>query len=327
MDVRVEGLEPAPSGFSNETWFVDLAWRETGGEEAQRLVLRRAPGGAAFFDDYDLHLQFEVMKALRAGGLAVPEVYEIEDDPAVLGAPFFTMAFVDGKVASGRRPGFHGHGLFFEASVPDRRSMWFAAVEAMAEVHRFDWRSSDLANRFGNPRDAAEAVAGQIRQVEQWLGQAASLGPFPVIERALEWLRHQAPAHSAPSLLWGDARPGNLIYQGNQVAAILDWEMAGIGPAEFDLFYFLLADEVVAELNGVPRLEGLPEREETIRAWEAGIGRPVEHRLHAEIIAATRFAALMALVVRLSPPGLDDPRALLTDNAPTRRLDALLSKI
>ncbi len=324
--VEVFGLELAPSGFSNETWFVDIRWLEGERIEAQRLVLRREPEGAAFFDDYDLNLQFDVMEALRAGGLAVPRTFAIEDDKGHLGSAFFTMEFVEGRVASGRRPGFHGHGLFFEASHSERRTMWLAAIEAMASVHRFDWQGSALCERLGSPQTSTEAINRQLSQVKGWLGQAASLGPFPAIEAGLLWLDNNVPAASSTSLTWGDARPGNLIYQGTSVAAIIDWEMAGLGPGEFDLFYFLLADEVVSELNAVPRLAGLPDRHETIEAWEQAVGRTVEHGLFAEIFAATRFAALMALVVRLSPAGLDNPRAFLTDNVPTRRLQSLLAQ-
>jgi aminoglycoside phosphotransferase (APT) family kinase protein len=325
QDVTITGFEAAPSGFSNETWFVDLAWREFDLHQTQRVVLRTTPEGPAFFDDCDLDLQYDVMTALRDGGIAVPDLLGKVDDTSVLGRPFYVMEFVAGKVASGRRPGFHGHGLFFDASLEDRKTMWLGAVEAMAGVHRFDWKTSAIAQRLGDPPDCRTAIKAQLAQVEQWLAQAASLGPFPVIERGLKWLHDSSATYSTLSLLWGDARPGNLIYRGTQVAAVLDWEMVGIGPAEFDLFYFLLADEVVAELNGVPRLAGLPDRAETIAAWEGYAGRIAEHVRHAEIFAATRFAALMALVVRLTPTGLDDPRSLLTDNAPTRRLDALLS--
>lgn len=326
-NIEVADLATAPSGFSNETWFVDIRWLEEGCRQTVRLVLRREPEGASFFDDYDLQLQFDVMKALRSGGLAVPEPFDFEDDKAFLGSAFFTMEFVEGRVASGRRPGFHGHGLFFEASIEERRTMWLAAVKAMADVHSFDWRDSALGERLGSPSDSVQSIADQLHQVRGWLDQAASLGPFPVIEGALRWLDETMPRSSSTSLLWGDARPGNLIYQGTSVAAIIDWEMAGLGPGEFDLFYFLLADEVVSELNAVPRLAGLPDRIETIAAWEQAMGRPVEHGHYAEVFAATRFAALMALVVRLSPVGLDDPRAFLTDNVPTRRLQSLLENI
>ena len=324
--VQVVQISGAPSGFSNETWLVDLEWREADSEYRRRVVLRRQPQGKAFFSNYDLSLQFKIMRALHAAGVPVPAALDYEGDAAVLGAPFFVMDFVDGKVASGRRPGFHGHGLFFDASIEDRRTMWFGAVEAMARVHALDWRALGVAEVLGNPRNTTEAVALQLAEVRSWYSEVAELGPFPILDRGLAWLREHPVEYSSASLLWGDARPGNIIYQGTRVGAVIDWEMAGIGPGEFDLAYFLLADEVTAELNGVPRLPGLPDRAETIAAWERYLGRKVEHFAAAEIFVALRFAVLVAMAVRLSPAGLADIRSLVNDNAPTRQLARLLNE-
>lgn len=326
-ELQVRSIGSAPSGFSNETWLVDLQWREGDRDREQRVVLRRQPQGKAFFGTYDLRRQFEIMRVLRAVGMQVPEAIAFEGDEGILGAPFFVMEFIEGRVASGRRPGFHGHGLFFEASIEDRRTMWFGAVAAMAQIHALDWRKLDIGSLLGNPRSNAEAVALQLAEVEGWFSEVASLGPFPVLERGFAWLREHPVDYSRTSLLWGDARPGNIIYRGTQVAAVIDWEMAGIGPAEFDLAYFLLADQVTAELNGVPRLPGLPERAETITAWEQHLGRKVEHFAAAQIFVALRFAVLVALAVRLAPAGLADLRSLVTDNAPTRQLAQLLSEM
>lgn len=324
--VRVEKISGAPSGFSNETWLIDLAWREAGADIGRRVVLRRQPQGKTFFSDYDLSLQFKIMRALHAADIPVPEAVAYEGDPTVLGAPFFVMEFVDGKVASGRRPGFHGHGLFFDATIEDRRTMWFGAVEAMARVHALDWRVLGVADALGSPKSTHEAVSLQVAEVRSWYSEVAELGPFPILERGFTWLREHPVEYSSTSLLWGDARPGNIIYQGTEVAAVIDWEMAGIGPAEFDLAYFLLADEVTAELNGVPRLPGLPDRAETIAAWERHLGRKIEHFAAAQIFVALRFAVLVAMAVRLSPAGLADIRSLAIDNAPTRQLARLLSE-
>jgi aminoglycoside phosphotransferase (APT) family kinase protein len=323
--VRVENITAAPSGFSNETWLLDLRWQERGEARARRLVLRRQPQGKAFFSNYDLSLQFNIMRALRGTAILVPEPIAYEADAAVLGAPFFVMEFIEGRVASGRRPGFHGHGLFFEASIDERRTMWFGAIAAMAAIHRLDWRALGLGKLLGDPSDSAEAVALQRAQVAGWLAEVASLGPFPVLERGLEWLCAHPVDFTHMSLLWGDARPGNIIYRGKRVAAVIDWEMAGIGPGEYDLAYCLLADEVTAELNGVPRLPGLPDRAESIAAWESYVGRGVQHFRAAEIFVALRFAVLIAMTVRLTPVGLADLRPLVADNAATRRLQALLS--
>ena len=39
-----------------------------------------------------------VIESLAGSGVPVPTVLAISDDPAILGAPFFVMSFVDGDV-------------------------------------------------------------------------------------------------------------------------------------------------------------------------------------------------------------------------------------
>jgi aminoglycoside phosphotransferase (APT) family kinase protein len=43
-------------------------------------------------------------------------------------------------------------------------------------------------------------------------------------------------------MVWGDARLSNLIYRDFEVAAVLDWEMSGIGDPLPDLGWWLFAD-------------------------------------------------------------------------------------
>ena len=81
---------------------------------------------------------------------------------------------------------------------------------------------------------------------------------------------------------------------------------------------------MVAELNDVPRLPGLPEAAETIAYYEAATSRPVKHLDFHSILQALKMVAMLVLTVRLSPPELRFPPDYLTDNVPTRRLAELL---
>jgi len=56
-----------------------------------------------------------------------------------------------------------------------------------------------------------------------------------VLERAFEVLAATMPPNARSVLNWGDSRPGNIIYRDFAPVAVLDWEMAGIGPPEADL--------------------------------------------------------------------------------------------
>lgn len=320
--VALSGFLPAASGFSSVTLFTDLTWSDGGGDHRAELVLRAQPPTGGLFPDYDLRLQYDVMACLRDTPVPVPKLAWFIDDPDVLGVPCFLMHRVHGEVASGFRPGFHGHGLFFDASIERRRAMWFAAIDVMASLHVLDMRTLDLPSSLGPDTNGMEAVLGALRRIEGHLDSAGA--DVPVLREALAVLRSEIPADLETSLCWGDPRPGNIIYRDDKVVAALDWELAHVGPPEGDLAYFLLVDEVVAELNDVPRLTGLPEAAETIAHYEAATSRRAKDLEFQGILQALKMAAMLVLAMRLSPPELKFPPDYLTNNVPTRRLAKLL---
>ena len=69
-------------------------------------------------------------------------------------------------------------------------------------------------------------------------------------------------------LAWGDSRIGNVLYRDFRPVAVLDWEMATVGPRELDVAWIIFAHMVFQELAGLAGLPGLPEvmREEDVRA-------------------------------------------------------------
>ena len=97
------------------------------------------------------------------------------------------------------------------------------------------------------------------------------IGRSPLVERALTWLEAHFPADVAaqePVLVWGDSRIGNVMYRDFTPVAVLDWEMATVGPREFDLAWISYAHMVFQELTGLAGLPGMPDflREEDVRA-------------------------------------------------------------
>ncbi|HEX3287120.1 MAG TPA: phosphotransferase family protein [Mycobacterium sp.] len=320
--VTLSPFVAAASGFSNVTLFTDLAWSDARGEHNRELVLRAQPPQGGLFPDYDLRLQYDVMKCLRHSEIPVPAVAWFIDDLDVFGAPCFLMQRVHGEVASGFRPGFHGHGLFFDASIPSRRQMWFAAIDTMATLHGLDLATLRLPDSMQPTLTAAESVSIVLRRIEHYLDVARA--DVPVLRQALETLKSRVPGDLRTALCWGDARPGNIVYRDDKVVSVLDWELAHIGPPEGDLAYLLLADDVVAELNDVPRLRGLPEASETIARYQDATSRPVQNLDFHSILQALRMASMLVLTVRLSPPELTFPPDYLSNNVPTRRLAGLL---
>ena len=71
--------------------------------------------------------------------------------------------------------------------------------------------------------------------------------------------------------MWGDSRVGNVLYSDFRPVAVLDWEMATLGPREMDVAWIIFAHMVFQELAGLAGLPGLPTfmREADVRSTYA----------------------------------------------------------
>lgn len=301
-EVEVKEIQAPSSGMSAETLLFTLCRTglEPGGE---RLVLRCGPRGKGIFPDYDLAVQVGVMRALKHAPVPVPIVRWYEPDPGILGTPFVVMEYIEGVVPSDTAPGFHSRGLFFEASVGERVAMWRAGIEQLARLHSLDWRSLNLPPLPGTAKHASGTLQGQIALLESWIDWGR-MGDMALIRRGMQWLRETPLPSEHTSLLWGDARPGNIIFREGLPVALLDWEIASIGMPEFDLFYWWWSSESLAQVNHVERLQGLPDKAQTIAMYEAAAGRSIaEVATYAETFAVLRLAIMNVLGIRAAVSG------------------------
>ncbi len=117
----------------------------------------------------------------------------------------------------------------------------------------------------------------------------------------VSWCVATAPEHlSSPSLLWGDARLGNVMFDDSgSVEALLDWELATIGPAEMDLGWYLALDQLT-NLYVRERVPGFRRRSGVIAEYERALGRKVEHLEWHEIFALVRSIAINDRQARLA---------------------------
>lgn len=328
---------PQGSGFSNETHLFDASWGEGDAAASGRFVLRVAPTVYQVFLEARFEEQYRVMAALAGqDGLPVPRLVDYEDDPALFGAPFFVMHAVDGVVPNDNPP-YHVSGWLHEITPAERAAMWWSGVEVLARVHTLD----PFALGLGFLDDPARGRTGldqQLTYYEQMLDWAAAttVGGQRVLDAAPEplasaraWLRaHQPVQEGTPALLWGDARIGNIMFTPGPytAAAVLDWEMAALGPPEIDLAWFLFLDRHHHEGMGVPRLEGFPSREETVARYERLTGRTVRDLDYYEVFAAQRFAVVMLRIMLMCVElGLMDANAdMIVNNAASRLLATTL---
>jgi aminoglycoside phosphotransferase (APT) family kinase protein len=286
---------PASNGFSNETILCTVRYREGGLMRERPLVVRVAPTKHTLFPDAEFSTQYRVMRTLAESGSGVPlpPLGWYEEDPNWFGVPFFTMDRVDGQVPTDNIP-YTMEGWVIEATPDEQERMWWSGIEAMAAVHRTDWRSLDL-EWLGNREGGAHGLEHQLAYYRRFLDSTARPGrEQPVAEATWEWLVAHKPEEKGDVVLcWGDARIGNVIWQDFRPAAVLDWEMATLGQPELDLGWWLYFDRQFAEGLGMPRPAGFASHEETVARYEELLGRPMSDLFFYQVFSGFKFAIIM----------------------------------
>lgn len=320
-------VQPQSSGFSNETLLFDAAWTEGGKRRREGLVIRIQPIGYQVFPEYDLGLQFRTMQLLAPTDVPVPEVYWLEQqDTGIFGAPFYVMGQVKGRVPTDQPP-YHAGGWLHEVSPAEREAIWLGGFDAMARIHRLDLD----ATGFGFLRRPALGATGLDQELafyDRYYEWAARGKEQPVIQAARAWLEAHKPSGEPEGLVWGDARIGNIIFDGTRPAAVLDWEMVTVGSPEKDVGWAIFLDRHHSEGIETPRLEGFPSYEETIAFYEARSGHQVKHLDYYQVFAGFRFSVIMLRIAQqlvhyeLMTP--EQGRAMELNNTVTRLTAKLL---
>lgn len=324
---RIPMLEtPKTSGFSSETLLFDAAWTEPGGgERVEPLVARVAPAHYQIFPEPRFEEQYRLMRILdERTPIPVPPIRWYEPSPDVLGAPFFVMGRIEGRVPTDMPP-YHMDGWVTEVPPEERAAMWWSTLEIVARLHRLDAGALGLGF-LDQPEWGATGLEQRLAYYEHYLHWAYD-GPQDTALRALEWLRaHRPEEPDPPAVLWGDARIGNVIFQDGAPAAVLDWETAVLGAPEEDLAWFLFLDRHHSDGIGVPRLPGFPSPEETVARYEALLGRPVRHLDYYEVLSGFKFSVIMARIgqAMIDFGWIEPGNAFPHDNNCTRLLARIL---
>jgi aminoglycoside phosphotransferase (APT) family kinase protein len=228
--VSVGEIRRFPVGFSWLTFAVPVSGLDGGGP--RELILRMGPD-YGLFAPYSAVPQVLAMRSYEGTGVPVPRAFWHDDDPAVLGAPFLFCEKVAGHavvpwVSTSEPPLEEGY----------RRSLGADFIDALAALHRLDWRSKPIAAMAADitPGNAAErTVAAYEHLIERW-----AMRPYPLAEWGLRWLRQHCPVAPRVTVVHGDYRTGNFLEQGGRITAILDWELVHLGDPHEDLAWVSL---------------------------------------------------------------------------------------
>ena len=283
---------PEGSGMSSETLLFTI---QPADGPPERFVARLAPLASQqfpVFPEYDLELQMRVMQTVAAHTeVPVPDVLTHETDDSWLGSPFLLMRRVDGVVPSDIPP-YTMAGWLFEGSEAEQRTLERESVRVLARLHALTPETHDLA--FLDRPQFATGALDQHLNYQRWYYDWARDGEtVPLIERTFAALDKTRPAEGPTVLNWGDSRIGNMMFHDFRPAAVLDWEMAALGPAEVDVAWMIFMNRFFEDLTQryeMPCLDDFLQRDQVAAIYLEESGRELHDLEWYEMFAAQRFA-------------------------------------
>ncbi|HEY3694736.1 phosphotransferase family protein [Phenylobacterium sp.] len=315
QDLRVVDLTyPRGAGQSHETILFDAVWNEAGQARRRGLVVRIKPTKHTVYQDDMFEAQYRLMQVLHADGrVRVAQPLWFEDDPALLGAPFFVMEKLIGRVAVSVPP-YAEQGWVAEASPAERARLWENGVRQLGAVQSVPLSSVGFLARPEAGPDGFDQEWDRWTRYLAWISQQQS---WPFLEAVRDRLRERWPANRPSGLVWGDARIGNMLVDEDfRIIAVMDWEQPSLGGALHDLAWWLvLSDRMHSAAPGRPHLAGMGTREETIALWGEVTGVSTADIEWYEAFAAFKLVCLSVRMLRLKgrPIPAEGPGGPLSD--------------
>lgn len=212
---EIAELKRLTGGANMESWGFDYG--------ARKLVLRRAPGSGERSEELariSMESEARLIALACDHGITAPPMLGILEPEDGLGQGYM-MQRISGETLPHK---ILGNPEF--ANAEERLARQCATELAKIHAMPLDTLPADI------PHEDAATLLDGLRQRYRESGAR-----IPVFDYALRWLADHLPEPAEPHLLHGDFRMGNLMIDGDGIAAILDWELAHIGDPAQDLAY------------------------------------------------------------------------------------------
>lgn len=259
-----------------------------GPPEHERVVLKVAPPGLPPVRNRDVLRQARCMSALmdRPGVRVPPVLFTDAGEPDDI-PPFVATGFVRGEcvepllnAATHRRPDDIVRGRAFSAA----RMLAALHQLAPADIGLGDEPQTTLIDEVDRWTRTLDTVPDQLRT--------------GYLECA-DLLRATVPEPAPASVVHGDYRLGNMLSDGTDVQAIIDWEIWSPSDPRIDLSWFLFFTEEAKHPVVDPDVSsGMPSDRELLEVYEHSGGSTTADLEWFHALTRYKEAAAMALITK-----------------------------
>lgn len=261
-------------GASKLQMAFELDWTSPGGEQTTTSMVLRMQPAESIVESSRLR-EFQLLQAMD-GCVPVPKAYWIDNLGEHLPYPGLVIGFVHGvtKPSDGAGGEVSGMGTHYGARLRDLLAPQF--VDMLARIHTFEWQQAELS-AFGIPESGTQAVEWQINWWRR-VAEEDALAKLPILALAEQWLLENKPRADHISLIHGDYRCGNFLFNesSGDVTTWLDWELGHLGDRHEDLAWSLIRtwghDDPA---SGDHFICGLMTEDDFLSAYESASGLPV----------------------------------------------------
>ncbi len=294
-------------GASKLQMAFDLEWHGADAQGPQRtdpMVLRMEPPEAIV--ETSRMREFEILSMVD-GIVPVPPCYWVDDQGSHLPFPGLIYGFAPGAAKPRSRPTTQVSGIGTNFGPGLREKLADQFVAHLAAIHSIPVERQARLTTFA-PAEVGSNMS-VLRQIAWWRRVWDEDRPedFPLIHVAARWLIANAPSLDHVSVVHGDFRAGNFLFDEDSasITAWLDWELAVLGDRHQDLTWITGTHFGHYHEDGHTFLAcGLLPADELYRRYERASGLSVDparlryYRIFNDFVSCVHMCATAARVAR-----------------------------
>jgi aminoglycoside phosphotransferase (APT) family kinase protein len=226
-------------GASKLQMLFTLQWRgEGGGQTGTPMVLRMEP--AASITESSRRREFEVIRAVE-GIMPVPHPYWVDPDADFLPYPGLIYGFAQGSAKPSHDSAkVTGLGQNYGPALRARLAPQFVGL--LAKLHSLEIGDPPVLASFDRPVPGSNISVIKQVNASRRIWEEDRVEEEPVMAVVYKWLIRNAPPIDHVSIVHGDYRSGNFLFDEakGEITAWLDWEGSVLGDRHQDLTYAAL---------------------------------------------------------------------------------------